>query len=111
MVTIRTGTLIHGTHRMQDLIPVFLDAVATFNKPGYAGLTAQPFGVIPAYVQDEGDSSEWWDSDDALHLFDELFDLLNDIAPDGTYFGTHPGDGSDYGFWSVTLLDNTGGEA
>lgn len=29
----------------------------------------------------------------------ELFDTLNDIAPDGCYFGAHPGNGSDMGFW------------
>jgi len=32
-------------------------------------------------------------------LYEDIFDYLNEIAPEGYYFGSHPGDGSDYGFW------------
>lgn len=93
------GSLIHGTHRAQDLIPALLDAVKLYNKPGYHGLMAAAFGPVPAFVFDEGEDSDWWNTDQAQCLLQELIDLLEDVAPDGTYFGTHPGDGSDWGWW------------
>ncbi len=32
-------------------------------------------------------------------ILDDIFELLNDIAPEGCYFGARIGDGCDYGFW------------
>lgn len=29
----------------------------------------------------------------------EFYDLIDKVAPAGCYFGSHPGDGSDIGFW------------
>jgi hypothetical protein len=93
------GTVIHGTLRTCDLIPAFLGALRDVAPDHYAGYVVAPFGPIPAHVQDAGDSSDWWDGDDAYALLEELFDILNDHAPEGYYFGAHPGDGSDFGFW------------
>ena len=42
----------------------------------------------------ERDEIMAWDLED-------LFDLLNEFAPDGHYFGSHEGDGSDFGFWKI----------
>ncbi|GED41217.1 hypothetical protein [Cobetia marina] len=96
-----TGTISQGTLRRQDLIPTFLTALADYDSAAYEQLTAQPFPPIPSYVQDEGDDSEWWDSEDAGFLLEELTTALENAAPDGTYFGTHEGDGADFGFWSL----------
>lgn len=91
--------IIHGTLRRQDLIPAFLNALSTHAPDAYAQMMVAPFPPVPAYVQDEGDNSSWWDSDDAGALLDSLYEALNEHAPEGYYFGTHDGDGSDFGFW------------
>ena len=32
-------------------------------------------------------------------LNEKIWEFMNEIAPKGYYFGSHPGDGSDFGFW------------
>ncbi len=96
--TTLTGTVIHGTMRPQDLIPAFLNVLRKIAPDAYAQMIVSG-GPIPAYVQDDGDSSDWWNGDDAAALLEGLFDTLDEHAPEGHYFGAHPGDGSDYGFW------------
>ena len=97
-------SLIHGTFRPQDLIPAFLDAVRDYCSAEYEQLMVNPFPPIPAYVMDEGDESEWWISDSANDLLVVLYQLLEDVAPEGCYFGSHPGNDSDFGFWPEPYL-------
>lgn len=101
MLKLENLSVSHGTMRPQDLIPSFLDALSDVWPEAYEGYMVASFPPIPAYVQDEGDDSEWWASDDAAYLLESLFDQLGECAPDGYYFGAHPGDGSDYGFWTI----------
>lgn len=41
------------------------------------------------------------DPDSADDLLSALTDALNDFAPDYCYFGAHPGDGADFGYWLI----------
>ena len=88
-------SVIRATLRAQDLIPAFLDVIK--DTPEYI----QVMNVVPAYAM-EDDDSDWWESEDCMYFLNEnLFDILNDYAPDGYYFGSHEGDGSDFGYWEV----------
>ena len=49
----------------------------------------------------EDKDTEWWDSEEAIMLLDALFDTLDAYSPEDYYFGAHPGDGSDFGFWKM----------
>ena len=94
-----TGTLIYGTTRPQELIPCFLDAVMEFAPAHYEQLMVAAFGPIPAYVQDEGDSSEWWQSEAADSLLESLMDILDEHSPEDCYFGAHENNETDFGWW------------
>jgi hypothetical protein len=93
------GSVISGTLRRQDIIPEFAEWVRILNPAAYTQLVSKTFSMPPAYVQDEGDTSAWWDSEEAIEFLNELMDAMDEVAPEGHYFGTHPGDGSDFGFW------------
>ena len=52
------------------------------------------------------DELEYYDEKDnwdriSIHLLDEIFDKMNGIAPEGTYFGSSLGDGTLYGFHQI----------
>jgi hypothetical protein len=101
-----TGTVIHGTMRPQDLIPAFLVVLHEMAKedPTASAVEEQcagyPLGFVPSYAMEDEDS-EWWYSEEANSRLEELFYILHNLAPEGYYFGSHPGDGSDYGFWEI----------
>lgn len=93
------GTLISGTHRPQDLIPALakeLYALQLANglehDAGETESTLATYGDLP-------DDSPLWEQDFIPELIDTLMDLLSAFAPVGHYFGAHPGDGSDFGYW------------
>ena len=105
------GTVSHGTMRTQDLIPLFLSTIHEVDPKKYNALVDvaeeldAPIGS--AYLSkgctrgiDACDDHEWWTSDNAIEFLNEdLWDQMNLIAPPYTCFGSHEGDGSDYGFW------------
>lgn len=96
------GSISHGTMRHEDLIPCFsaeLDALLkrqprSFKRGEYRKLIREANALTD------------YDSEDAGHVLEELFDALQSFAPGYAYFGSHPGDGADYGFW---LCEDLGG--
>lgn len=87
------ASISHGTMRPQDVLPALLDALREYDEDAYS----QCMNLIPAHAA-EDENADWWTEEAPDHI-DALFNALNDCAPSGLYFGAHPGDGSDYGFW------------
>lgn len=89
------GTVIHGTLRPEDLVPAFLDCLEALDPKAANELRHN----IPEYGTDE--MMEF--------LNEDLWDALNLHAPPHHYFGGHPGDPADIGFWYDESEDATSG--
>lgn len=87
------GSVSSGTMREEDLIPCFIDTIKYFNKSQAKRLEREE--VKLQAIEDEDEKMDLL----SYFLNETLFDALNDYAPPYHYFGSHPGDGTDYGFW------------
>lgn len=74
------GTISSGTLRTEDLIEKFNQVLRALNPRRHASLAMNR----PV--------------DDQEYLV-QIMDSLDLEAPEGMYFGTHEGDGADFGFW------------
>jgi len=95
------GTLISGTLRTEDLIECFKDYLDSLGRR-YASEWNAIVDVMneTGYTDATGEINEaWYDTDAACEVLEMLFDALDSAASDGYYFGAHPGDGSDFGYW------------
>ena len=98
-------SLSEATMRNEDLIPRFFRLLQEHDPEAKSILADYP---LFAEIADGGttDSYEtlrksFYESEEAEFVLDALFTELDAIAPDGCYFGSHPGDGADYGFWEA----------
>jgi hypothetical protein len=90
--SISTGTMVPTD--LIDKYIAFLRGVI-----GQAGVTKEKVDEFDDSFHDAVADTE--DSDELVsELVEELEDYLNYIAPEGTSFGSHTGDGADFGFWS-----------
>ena len=63
-----------------------------------ADIVAGIWHLVPAKPLKEFDAAEP-DSSDAYMIYEDIEYAMDEIAPDGCYFGAHPGDGADIGVW------------
>lgn len=94
------GSVSHGTMQSCDLIPTFLDELANRLKYGPSVTRAQRKECFEILNDRHTDDSDFYaDHDKADGTLERLFDVLDYFSAPGFYFGSHPGDGADYGYW------------
>lgn len=92
----------HGTMRTQDLLPCFLWTLKQYAPQEHSKFTSRWMDCQASYLLAIGkDDDEFWQGERAQEMLEELFDELDEISPEGCYFGAHPGDGSSYGWWEA----------
>ena len=97
MAKINLGSVSSGTMRKEDLIPCFMDELRSYDKDN--SLLFELDAVIKNYAE-TNDLEYYYDSELSNYDLDNLFNELNNINDlPYVYFGSHPGDGSDYGYW------------
>lgn len=104
------GTISHGTMLMEDLIPDFLSALDAIREDQSFAVDSHTPEAIAQYAHEddalgaiERNMREpgYYDSESAYWDLESLFEMLDNRAPTGYYFGAHEGDGSDYGYWPI----------
>jgi hypothetical protein len=88
-------TISHATLRTEDIIQAILNFLAT-SSPENIENEVWEIEQNVIIAREQGNDEEL---DFILH--EDAFPLMNAIAPEDNYFGAHPGDGSDIGFWQI----------
>jgi len=89
------GEISSGTHRLADLVPRFAEVLENLARKNRMLKWHRPIlSRARQIIRDEN-----WDGEDAVAVYDELFEALNDYAPPYARFSAHEGDGASFGFW------------
>jgi len=114
------GACSYGTLRSVDLLPrlanylsIALDTIQVrFENEGQTLLNFQQ-DIVSEYRTLVADAVEFHELNaddygsayvdsvelDAQEIIVSLFDALDQLSPENQYFGSHPGDGADFGYW------------
>jgi hypothetical protein len=89
------GSVSSATLRTEDLIPSFLWECDRLR------LTREERKNVNR-IKRESQKEGYYDTEDAsFDLNEDLFDILNNHCPEFCYFGSHPGDGADFGVFPI----------
>jgi len=94
-----------ATMRSEDLIPSFMGFLKNVAEECEIQEESSRLKAEVEKLEFEdhpGYGTYYKDKEQASWILNEdIWNLLNDIAPDYTYFGANEGDGACYGFWTV----------
>jgi hypothetical protein len=104
------GSISHGTLRTEDLLSAFISELEYQTlRNGLYFSSPENFGERDKFANLIGEAQDCLDDDGAIleDKEDEASELVNETLPDALnsfagpycYFGTHDGDGSDFGYW------------
>jgi hypothetical protein len=93
--------------RPEDLIPAFISELEDLQnnyivEPGteeQAKSRCTRTTNLLADIESRINGADYYESEECHYDLEALFDQLNEWAGPGLSFGSHEGDGSDYGFW------------
>ena len=95
------GSVSTATMREEDLIPSFL-----WELKHMTPLKREHRALIRE-IESRMESADYYESEDAGYdLNENLFPALDEYALPYFYFGSHPGDGADYGYWLSESFEN-----
>ena len=97
------GSISTSTLRTEDLLAAFADALENLvqdNADYWCGRQGER-DTLCTLVWDARECADCTIEDDenGPELLDALTEALERFAPESAYFGAHPGDGADFGFW------------
>ena len=108
----REGLILsEGTLREEDLLATVYDFLQSwgirFNKKDILDLFEyeSEYNLSNQVYWDKARLKPNIEDYDAWETFHEFSDFLNEIAPSGYYFGSHPGDGACIGFFRDEVED------
>ena len=99
------GTVVEGTMQAQDVLPAIMDVLVEHHPEAHQEIVGIVYGEFnTTYTELRGQPRHpAWETEFMGWLLNEVaWEAMNDIAPKGYYFGAHPGDGADHGFWQLT---------
>lgn len=98
-IVITPGSVSHGTLKEEDLIHATLAELIKVNPSAHDKIFQDTDYQQILWWCKEFDSVPAGSEETAQWLIDEAIDALNEVAPEGYYFGSHEGDSSDLGWW------------
>lgn len=110
LIPARFGSISHGTLCTEDLLSSFLSELEwQISRNGAFLSLPENFPLRDRLAKLVGEAQDAWNEDgETLQDEEQAGELVNDMqdalsehfAPAYGYFGTHPGDGADFGFWA-----------